>query len=117
MIVRVQTRVIVKTIIDYDQLSLPFERGFINPVQQGLRSLNRREPVFPFQVVQAELASRSITQVNDTVLRHPTGRWQPACYLQSAVDLSSEPTSKTSPASGRNGICMNPDDPPANPAS
>ena len=28
MIVRVQTRVIVKTIIDYHQLSLPFERAF-----------------------------------------------------------------------------------------
>ena len=27
MIVRVQTRVVVKTIIDYHQLSLPFERG------------------------------------------------------------------------------------------
>ena len=28
MVVHVQTRVIVKTIIDYHQLSLPFERGF-----------------------------------------------------------------------------------------
>ena len=35
MIVRVQTRVIVETIIDYHQLSWPFERAFsLNPTEQ-----------------------------------------------------------------------------------